>query len=244
MAAQFPGQRLLACFFTFLSLCLWPSPYGLAQTAAPDMTAALAPDTPTPEHRDLKAGPVNGRVTVLRSSKPFPVGGSAFATIEVSAQGKTKLSGTELVFAADKAEIRSVTGTAVSVDGAGSAHIAKIEKTPKGGKVRVVVELALAGDASGDNSILNVTLRDPAGSNDTTRISWPVIDCASGFYSEIVKVRNNSGSLISDAVKASQTRDSARPGRWLFRPKAVSAARRGKCLKSVKRWSRRHGRFI
>lgn len=244
MAERIPGLRLFVCFFIVLGLYLASAPSGFSQSTAPAATAALPLDPAQPEHQDLKAGPVSGRVTVLRSAKPFPAGGSAFATIEVSAQGKAKLAGTQILFETGNAEIRNVTGAAVSVDGAGNARIAKIVKTPKRGSVKIVVELTLTPDGSGAESNLKVTLRNPDGGDDTTRVAWPVIDCAGGFYSEIVKVRNSSGSRIANAVKASQAKDGDRPGRWLFRPQAATTARRGKCLKSVKRWSRRHGRSI
>ena len=243
MAEQRSVFRFSASFALALCFHILPVTIVLAQQADSAATAALPPQQSKPEHRDIKAGPVTGRITVLRSTTPFPAGGSAFATVEVGAEGKAKLAGTEIVFEADMAEIRNVTG-AVAVDGTGRSRIARIETAPKGGKVSLLVELALAGDTSPGTSTLNVTLKSPDGGHDVTRVAWPVIDCAGGFYDDIVKVRNGSGSRIEEAVEASQERDKRRAGRWLFRPQAVSTARRGKCLKSVKRWSRRHGRSV
>lgn len=243
MAEQRPGFRLYASFAVALCIHILPVPATPAHAADPATTASLPSQQSEPEHRELKAGPVTGRVTILRNATPFPAGGSAFATVEVGTEGKAKLAGTKIVFEADMAEIRNVTGAA-SVDGTGRTRVARIDKAPKGGKVSLLIELALAGDTSAGKSALNVTLKSPQGGHDATRVAWPVIDCAGSFYTEIVKVRNGSGSRIEEAVEASQERDRSRPGRWLFRPQAVSSARRGKCLKSVKRWSRRHGRSI
>lgn len=237
-------RLLLAVTLTFL-LASGPviAQSGKRNPSNPQITSSLPPQTATPEQHRLEAGPIEANVTVLRSPRPFPAGGSAFATLELSSSGKARLAGTEVRFDPVSAKIVNVIGNNLTVNEDGSSRIAKVTGKLKRQKLKLVVELALGTTATDVPNSLKVTLRNPEGGEATTTLDWSVVDCASGFYSEIVKVRNGRGGTIEQSLAAARTKGPERTGRWLFQP-ITASARRGKCLKSVRRWSSRRGRYV
>ena len=207
MPAIFPNRynvlRLaLTCLF-MTALPIWSHAQSRNQKdTGSAITAALPDQSAKPEIHELEAGPVRAKVTVLRSAKPFPVGGAAFATVEVSTQGKARLKGTEVHFEPTSAQIRNVIGGPVNIRNEGDIRVATVSKPVKRRKLKVIVELALQNAAPEEKNALKVTLRNPQGDEASARLDWHVIDCASEFYSEIVNVRNSSGAGIKDALKA------------------------------------------
>jgi len=200
--------------------------------------------TAAPEIKTLAGEAVTATVTVLRTQNAFPVGGSVFARIELKNTGKSRAAAAELRLEAETAEILGVTGPKIDVSGGQKSRTVKAAKIAKGKTSVLFVELALRESALPNRNALKITLQSPVPAGESARFEWDVIDCAGGFYSEITKVRHGSGSGIEQALQASRKRDKARPGHWLFSPRIASSARRGKCLKSVRRWSKRRGRHI
>lgn len=259
MAAPKPRELIsliVGMAFGFLAglLALQPLAQGSGVVARDDATTASLgqqPDAPAqPETHQLESENLTATVTVLRSSKPFPAGGSAFAKIELKNTDKSPAK-VELHLEAETAVIRDVTGRSVDVsDGDGDrARSAKVASLAKGKPRTVIVELGLqqpASPAEGaeTSNKLKITLRGPGVAFATKTIDWNVRNCAADYYSEIVKVREGSGSGIDAAFEAAQNRDKARPGRWLFPRRALSGRSRGKCLRTVKRWSSRRGRHV
>lgn len=205
---------------------------------------AQAQVTAAPEIKTLAGQSVTATVTVLRTQKAYPVGGSAFARIELKNTGKSRFAAAELNLQAETAEIVGVTGKKIDVSGDQKSRTLKAAKISKGKSSVLFVELALRETDSSSRNALNITLQSPQGPSESIRFEWDAVDCADGFYSEITKVRDGSGSGIEQALKAARKRDKSRPGRWLFSPRTASASRRGKCLKSVRRWNKRRGRHV
>lgn len=226
---------------------------GSSQTGS-DITASLGDrsktDAPaTREIHELKTVGVSATVTVLRTGRPFPAGGSAFAQIKLKNTSKTKRVGAELALETVTATIRDVSGNAVTVREDGTARIATVEKIAKGKPRLIIVEVGLGEEISGSGSgeprnILKITLRQPGGTGETLTLGWNVANCARGFYSQIVKVRQGSGAGLKDAIKAARTKDRTRPGRWLFPPRLNASKASRKCLRWAKRWSKRRGRNV
>lgn len=201
------------------------------------------------EHHELGVEGVSAKVTVLRTGLPFPAGGSAFTQIKLRNISKAKLIGAELVLEAENAIVQDVSGAHVTVTEDGTTRIARIEKIAKGKPRALIVELTLKESEpdSGLNksrSNLKITLRQPGGTGETTTLEWNVANCASGFYSEIVKVREGSGAGLTEAIKAARTKDKSRPGRWLFPPRFKSTKATRKCIRRAKRWNKRRGRYV
>jgi len=201
-------------------------------------TSALA----EPEYHKLKTDGVSATVTVLRTGRAYPAGGSAFAQIKLANTGPSKRVAAELVFEAESAVIRGVSGDAVKVREDGNRRIAMVDRIAKGKPRMVIVEVRLSDEESLNK--LNVTLRQPGGTGETVTLGWSVTNCASGFYSQIVKVREGSGAGIAGALKAARSRDRARPGRWLFPPRLKSSKATRKCMRWAKRYSRKRGRYV
>lgn len=226
---------------------------GSSQTGS-DITASLGDqsktDTPaTREIHELKTVGVSATVTVLRTGRPFPAGGSAFAQIKLKNTSKTKRVVAELALETVTATIRDVSGNAVTVREDGTARIVTVEKIAKGKPRLIIVEVGLGEEVSGSGSgeprnILKITLRQPGGTGETVTLGWKVANCAGGFYSQIVKVREGSGAGLKDAIKAARTKDRTRPGRWLFPPRLNASKASRKCLRWAKRWSKRRGRNV
>ena len=86
---------------------------------------------------------MQGKITVLRTGHPFPVGGSAFAQIKISNTAKKKRADAELVLKAQTADILKVSGGRVQVRNSGGEHIARLTRITKGKPRIVVVELKL-----------------------------------------------------------------------------------------------------
>jgi hypothetical protein len=240
--------------FGFLAgqLALQSHAQGSGVVARDDATTASLgqqPDAPAqPETHQLKSENLTATVTVLRSRKPFPAGGSAFAKIELKNTDKSPAKA-ELHLEAETAVIRDVTGRSVDVSDGDRTRSAKVASLAKGKPRVVIVELVLqqpAPPAEGaeTSNKLKITLRGPGVAFATKSIDWNVRNCAADYYSEIVKVREGSGSGIDAALEAAQNRDHARPGRWLFPRRALSGRSREKCLRTVKRWSSRRGRYV
>jgi len=248
--------------FSLPALCLsltLVSAYAHAQTARvasshTDATAAIddrgTGQSAKPEQHELKADGLTGTVTVLRTGRPFPAGGSAFAQIKVANTAKKKSADAELVFSAETADLVDISGDKVETqkDSNGGQRIARLKKIRKGRPRSVIVELKLRepdpGASKEPQNKLKITLRNPGGTGETTTLGWQVTNCAGGFYSEIVKVREGSGSGISEAIKASQSRDRARPGRWLFPPRLKRSTAGRKCIRRARRWSSSRGRYV
>lgn len=235
--------------------CLWAIPFllalhvlALAQQRQGDVVGAVPTAreeaAAAPEVKTLANEPVTATITVLRTQKPFPVGGSVFARVELTNAGKSRNAEAHLQLDAETAQIIGVTGNGIDVSGDQQSRMVKVTRLAKGKASVLLVELALRQASPPDRNALKITLRSPAGTNQSARFDWDVIDCAGGFYSEIEKVREGSGSGIEQALQAARKHDASRPGRWLFSPRVAAAGKRGKCLASVKRWNRRRGRHV
>lgn len=249
MAAQNSHRPLLLCLGMLAFALLLPDQAKPQSAGANVPTQSTTGETPInepakPAQKELVAGPVKATVTVLRSNRPFPVGGAAFARIELSNKGKAAHATADLHLESATAEIRSVTGPKIEVSGDGNTRTVTIGRIQKLKPTIVLVELALGAETAGKPNALNVQLRSAGSEDAKTRFSWDVTDCAGDYYAHIVRVRKGSGSSIADAMEAARKRDATRPGHWLFPPSAVSARKGGKCLKSVRRWNRRRGRYV
>lgn len=245
-------NRVLLSFFCAIACTLLLSGNTMGQTRhssqghpdkAPPQNTHMD-ERARPEQKILQSDTVTAKVTVLRNDRPYPVGGAAFARIEVSHTGKARTADAELRIEAQTAEIRSVTGKKLEENGEGQSRIVKVKPARKGKPATIIVELALRETGQGEQNALNITLQSKDGPDAMARFGWDVTDCAGGYYSEILKVREGPGSGIEQALEAARKRDKTRPGRWLFSPRAVSAGKRGKCLKSVRRWNKRRGRYV
>jgi hypothetical protein len=249
MATHF--ARFLPALIMCAYLQMFPDP---AQAQVPrssktgnDITAALGDQNKagapaTSEHHELTTDGVSARVTVLRTDRPYPAGGSAFAQIKLMNTSKTKRVGAELVFETETAVMRDISGEQVTVRVDGAVRIASIEKITKRKPRMVIVEIALREGETTNK--LKVTLRRPGGTGETATMDWTVANCASAFYSQIVKVREGSGAGLADAIKAARTKDRTRPGRWLFPPRFKIANASRKCVRRAKRWNKRRGRYV
>lgn len=216
-----------------------PAPKGEVTASISDQATPGAPATP--EVQELMSGGVSATVTVLANESPFPAGGSAFAQIKLTNTSKARRIDAELVFEAETAVIQGASGSKVKLREEGTARIATVEKIVRGKPSTVIVEVKLR---EGPANKLKITLRGPRSAGDTATLRWAAASCASGFYSEIVKVRNGSGSGIAAALKAARSRDRARPGRWLFPPRYKSARTKRKCVRRAKRWSSARERYV
>lgn len=201
-----------------------------------------------PERHTLSSDGIDGTVTVLRTGQPFPVGGSAFAQIKISNETKRKSVDAELVLKSETAAILNVSGSRLNVREEGDGRVARLKQIRKGKPRTVIVEVKLQEpETPGENgrqNRLHVTLRAPGSTGETATLGWEVANCAGGFYSEVVKVREGSGAGISEALKAVQTRDKSRPGRWLFPPKLGRARATRRCVRRARRWSYQRGRYV
>ncbi len=244
----------LARFLPALILCTFLVMFtGHARAQAPgtpqagnDNTAALGDQNKagapaTSEHHELGTDGVSATITVLRTDRPFPVGGSAFVQIKLKSTARNKRVGAELVFETETAEIRDVSGERLKLRKEGTVHIASVEQiAPRKPRI-VIVEIALRGGDTPNK--LKVTLRKPGGTGESATLGWKVANCAAEFYSHIVKVRRGSGAGLADAIKAARSKDRTRPGRWLFPPRLKIAGASRKCVRSVKHWNKRRGRY-
>jgi hypothetical protein len=215
----------------------------------PVQTRAQSDALAKSEHHELGTEGVSAKVTVLRTGRPFPAGGSAFTQIKLRNTSKAKLIGAELVLEAENAAVQDVSGAQVTVSEDGTTRIAKIEKIAKGKPRTLIIELTLKesepdAGLNKSRSNLKITLRQPGGTGETTTLGWSVANCAGGFYSEIVKVREGSGAGLNEAIKAARTKDKTRPGRWLFPPRFKSTKATRKCVHRTKRWNKRRGRYV
>ncbi len=243
-----------------LALSGWYAVLSADASAQVQQTSRAKPDTAIPaaavqservarpERHTLSTDGLEGTVTVLRTGQPFPVGGSAFAQIKVSNKTKRKSVDAELVLKAETAAILNVSGSRLDIRDHGGERVARLKQVRKGRPRTVTVEMKLQEPGTpGENGLqnkLHVTLRTPGGTGETTTLGWDVANCAGGFYSEIVKVREGSGAGISEALKAVRTRDKSRPGRWLFPPKLGRARAKRRCVRRVRRWSYQRGRYV
>ncbi|MDA7947477.1 MAG: hypothetical protein MPJ78_08365 [Hyphomicrobiaceae bacterium] len=210
---------------------------------------AARPGQPArPEVHELSADGLAGTITVLRTGHPFPVGGSAFAQIRISNKSKSKFTDAELALRADTASILNVSGGRLEVRQEGEERVARLKRIRKGRPRTVIIELKLQDPSTPDQNApenrLHVTLRVPGGAGDTATLDWEITNCAGEFYSEIVKVREGSGSGISDKLKAVKSRDKSRPGRWLFPPRLKRSRATRKCIRRARRWSYQRGRYV
>ncbi len=205
-----------------------------------DQKKAGAPATS--EHHELSTDGVSATVTVLRTGQSFPTGGSAFAQIKLKSTSKAKRVGAELVFESETAIIRDISGEKVTISEQGAVRIASVKMIAPRKPRMVLVEIALR-EGEKPNA-LKVTLRKPGETGETVRLEWKVANCASEFYSQIVKVREGSGAGLADAIKAARSRDRTRPGRWLFPPRFKIANASRKCVRRAKRWNKHRGRYV
>ena len=249
--------HLITCAYllTFLVSYSYPVRAQRALSSQPrnDITAALGDQSTTgaavkSEHHELKTDGVSATITVLRTGHPFPAGGSAFVQIKLKNTAKAKRVSAELILETDRADIREVSGSLLTIREEGSARIAMVEKIAKGKPRIVIVEVGLREGEPGTGqdemqNKLKVTLRQPGGTGETATMGWRVANCASGFYSQIVKVREGSGAGLADAIKAARSKDRTRPGRWLFPPRLKTSKASRKCVSRAKRWNKRRGRY-
>ncbi len=258
MAWQFTHFHLhliiCACLLTSLVMLSYPAraQRALSSQTRSDITAALGERSTTgeavkSEYHELKTDGVSATITVLRTSRPFPAGGSAFAQIKLKNTAKAKRVSAELVLETDRADIRDVSGSSLTIREEGTARIAMVEKIAKGKPRIVIVEVRLREGEPGTGqdemqNKLKVTLRQPGGTGESATMGWSVTNCASGFYSQIVKVREGSGAGLADAIKAARSKDRTRPGRWLFPPRLKTSKVSRKCVRRAKRWNKRSGR--
>lgn len=123
-------------------------------------------------------------------------------------------------------------------------HIATLPALAPGKTEKLLVELRLgqagarAVGHTDQTNRLKVTLRSPEGeagpASDSTVLTWRVANCAGAFHAALIKIRDGRGQGIEAALKAAQSADRSRPGRWLFRPKTQRTVVRRVC----RRWSR------
>jgi len=235
MSRQFTRFHLhliiCACLLTFLVSYSYPvrAQRALSSQTRNDITAALGDQGTTgtavkSEYHELKTDGVSATITVLRTGHPFPAGGSAFVQIKLKNTAKAKRVSAELVLETDRADIREVSGSLLTIREEGR------EGEPGTGQDEM-------------QNKLKVTLRQPGGTGETATMGWRVANCASGFYSQIVKVREGSGAGLADAIKAARSKDRTRPGRWLFPPRLKTSKASRKCVSRAKRWNKRSGRY-
>lgn len=216
-------------------------------------TGAGAPsiDTPTGSlpapKEELLAGGVKAKLKLTGAGIRLPAGTPAFAEIVITNVGGAKHATAELVLDPDVAEIRHVSGKLVTLQDTGDSRIAVVKKLRKGKARKLSVELLLRGDqgAASEDVVnrLRITLRPGDGAaSDSTIVSWPVADCASRFYRQIVAVREQNADRIGKALKAAWARDRERRGRWLFAPSVSRRAKRV-CRRWTRVWDWQRGRY-
>lgn len=231
-------------------------------TQAQDGPAAV---DPAPK-RELRAGSVQARLKAPGGAPRFAAESRVFAEITLSAVKPAKRADAELILEAEGAEILHVSGLKrprkksrrkqkqeTPPETASSQQRAVPVANLRRGKSRkITVELLLKGGGTGlererdSTNRLKITLRAAGGEDDATDsavLSWSVADCASGFYAELVSIRDRNAEAMGAALKAARSRSAGRPGSWLFAPPAYRSGRKRVCVRWSRRWSSRYKRY-
>ncbi|MGI9385352.1 MAG: hypothetical protein ACR2PO_19550 [Methyloligellaceae bacterium] len=218
------------------------------ETTAATGTSDDKPQDPTANGSlakdELIAGGIHARLKPIEPGTAYPADSAVFAEITLTNKSGATRVGAELVLEPEIAEIHAVVGTSVKARDVGLQRVAAVPLLRRNKPRKVVVELRLrdGGQVPGGNgrkrNLLKVTLR-PTGSrsaegSDSTTLSWPVLDCAGAFHTDIAKLRDSRVERMMPVLKAGRTQDRARPGRWLFRPPITVARTRRVC----RRWQR------
>lgn len=222
-------------------------------------TAAMTPELKVAEEQrstktELSVDGILAKLEVAEPGLTFSIGGSAFVTLRLSNQSKSKSIGAEIVLESDVAELAFVTGKSVKAEGGKTAMTARVKGLRKGKKSRkVLVEVRLrAGEDAAliDGKSINrlkIALRKlnakPDAETDQTTVVWPASDCAANFYKEISAIRDRNHDAMSTALKSGRSRDKTRPGRWLFRPGIAKSVRRRVCAQWRQVWKPFQGRY-